>query len=151
MAFTFRCLTRQPYCPRWVLIVIRNRNRYRFTILVIFSSWFFFSYQFYMWCWMAFVCSICWTITTCHNNLQFRGGSAAANIELDNYNHLGANDREVIIQGILLTLIIPFAHQLLPSSYSFIIPLHAFLVLLAHCHSRSSGDDVWRTVGAQYM
>ena len=74
--------------------------------------------------------------------MQFRGGYTAANIELDNYNHLGANDREVIIQGILLTLIIPFAHQLLPSSYYFIIPLHAFLVLLAHCNYRSSGADV---------
>ena len=51
-----------------------------------------------------------------------------ADIELDNYNHLGDNERVVIVQGILLTLIIPFAHQLLPaSSCSFITTITRFL------------------------
>ena len=61
---------------------------------------------------MSFLSSIS---NTYHNNLQFRRGSTAAHIELDNYDHLDDNERVVIIQGILLTLTIPFAHQLLPS------------------------------------
>ena len=89
---------------------------------------------------MAFLCSVCHTN---HNNLQFRRGSTAAHIELDNYNHLGDNDRMVIIQGILLTPTIFFLHT---SSFLYrslaLLPLHDFLVLLVHCHSRSSGDDV---------